>query len=117
MITRANRFHGHTSLHYVYRQGATARSASLSLRFVINSRRTRYRAAVVVSKKVAKSAITRNRIRRRIYEIIRRTGPMITGPFDLVITVHQDAVATMPAAQLEAEVVQLLTRAHSIPKV
>jgi len=38
---------------------------------------------VVVSKKVHKSAVGRNRIRRRVYEILRQHVPHFTGVYDV----------------------------------
>lgn len=56
--------------------------------------------AVVVSRKVHKSAVVRNRIRRRIYEIVRLQEPNITQAYDMIFTVFSDQVATMEHAEL-----------------
>jgi ribonuclease P protein component len=99
MLSRPHRFHGYGSLRYVYRNGKVVRGAFCSLKYVANSRNTRYRVAVVVSKKVSKSAVVRNRIRRRIYEIIREAVSP-EQQVDLVFTVYSEQMATMPADQL-----------------
>lgn len=109
MLSRRHRFHGLHSLDFVYRQGKTARTTDMSLRFIRNSRRKDYRVAVVVSKKVHKSAVVRNRIRRRVYEAIRLAEPPITEPYDLVFTIHQATVAEIPASELKQRVEQLLS--------
>lgn len=101
MLAKTHRFHGHNSLNYVYRHGQTVRGPLTAIKYVKNSRRTTYRAAVVVSKKVHKSAVVRNRIRRRVYEQIRLLTPHIAEPYDIVVTVFHDTVATMPAAELQ----------------
>lgn len=67
--------------------------------------------AVVVSRKVHKSAVVRNRIRRRLYEVVRRAEPRMTGPFDLVFTVFSDQVAELEAAELEFLVLSKLEKA------
>ena len=67
MIARAHRFHGHNSLRYVYGRGKIIRGQFFSLKYALNSKRRRYRAAVVVSRKVHKSAVVRNRIRRETF--------------------------------------------------
>lgn len=100
MISRKNRFRGHSSLKYVYRNGKTVRGPLCSIRYVTNSKRDEYRLAVVVSKKVHKSAVVRNRIRRRLYEAVRLQAPHIKQPFDLVITVFNAEVATIPADEI-----------------
>ncbi len=111
MIGRANRFHGHNSLNAVYRHGQTVRGEGVSLRFAPTTRPD-YRLAVVVSKKVSKLAVKRNRIRRRIYESVRLTKKSvnIAWPFDLVITVFDDRMVSMPAADLHAEITKLLQK-------
>ncbi len=101
MINRLHRFHGHGSLRFVYQRGETVRGPLLALKFVRNSRRTTYRVAVVVSRKVHKSAVRRNRIRRRLYEIVRLLEPHITEPYDIVITVFSDQLANLPALEVQ----------------
>jgi ribonuclease P protein component len=70
--------------------------------------------AVVVSKKVNKSAVVRNRIRRRFYEAVRRREAEIGRSYDMVLTVFGEQTATMPAAELEATVQDLLRQADII---
>ena len=111
MLVRSNRFHGYHSLDHVYRRGATVRAPYCALRYVVNSRRQHYRLAVVVSKKVHKSAVVRNRIRRRIYEIVRLHQP--TANLDIVITVYDAVAAELPAAKLRATIIKLLS---ALPK-
>jgi ribonuclease P protein component len=77
----------------VYQQGRGLRSGALSLRFVRNARQSKYRIAVVVSRKVSKSAVVRNRLRRQIFEAVRREGARINGPIDLVFSVQNEDVA------------------------
>jgi ribonuclease P protein component len=106
MISRAHRFHGYGSLRYVYQHGRMVRSPLMSLRFSTNEKRKNYRLAVVVSKKVDKSAVARNRMRRRLYEIVRTNPP--TGGLDLVLTVFNASVAELPAPELQKQVTGLL---------
>ena len=99
MLARQHRFHGHSSLTYVYRHGSTVRGQHLAVRFIRNDRRSEYRLAVIVSRKVHKSAVQRNRVRRRIYEIVR-TGKPITLPYDIVVTVFSDQIVELPPEEL-----------------
>ncbi len=92
MISRENRFHGHGSLKYTYRRGETIRGPLCSTKYVFNPRRDKYRLAVVVNKKVNKSAVVRNKIRRQIYEVVRLISEQINSPCDLVITVFSDQI-------------------------
>lgn len=113
MIGRTHRFHGYGALKSVYRDGRTVRGPALSLRFAVRNSSRPYRAAVVVSRKVHKSAVRRNRIRRRMYEIIRRLEVAIPPGTDLVFVVYSDQVADIDAAKLQAAVQQLLQKASS----
>jgi ribonuclease P protein component len=78
------------------------------LRFSRNPKRTDYRVAVVVSKKVNKSAVVRNRIRRRVYEVVRGYG--LATNLDVIITVFDEVVATMPAEQLQKSLRRQLSK-------
>jgi ribonuclease P protein component len=111
MIDKIHRFQGHGSLRFVYQKGKVVRGAYSALKYIANKRRTTYRLAVVVSRKVHKSAVVRNRIRRRIYEIIRLEAPRLCGPFDLVVTVYSEQLATMPADEIRQAIVSQLEKA------
>lgn len=108
MLGKPHRFHGYNSLRPVYRQGHTARGPMLSLKFARRDPRKPYRVAVVVSRKVHKSAVTRNRIRRRIYENVRRNDTVIAPGTDLVFTVFSDQLAELDAPRLQKNIEQLL---------
>ncbi|HSX32092.1 MAG TPA: ribonuclease P protein component [Candidatus Saccharimonadales bacterium] len=111
MISGTHRFHGRNSLRYVYQRGKTVRGPELALRFAHNNRCKSYRLAVVVSRKVSKSAVVRNRIRRRIYEIVRTHADAITEPYDLIFTVYDEVAAVSSHQQLKRSVLGCLERA------
>lgn len=90
------------------------RGQLITLRYVRNNRQESYRAAVVVSRKVSKSAVVRNRIRRRVYEIVRKNADLIAEPYDLLFSVYGDDVAKMPHATLQKMVLDLLERANVV---
>ena len=100
MIHRTHRFHGIKSLGFVYRRGQIIHGAGLSLKYILNQRNTSYRVAVVVSRKVSKSAVVRNRIRRRIYEAVRMVEQQITSPYDVVFLVSQADLAKVRSKNL-----------------
>lgn len=111
MIGRKNRFHGRASIQRLYKSGKMVRFGALSLRYVPNTRRTEYRLAVVVSRKVSKSAVVRNRIRRRLYEDVRILSNSFAEPTDLLLIVYDESVAQQPAAELLRDVRRLLQKA------
>ena len=114
MIGRANRFHGYNSLRYVYQNGKTVRGPLCAIKYASNNRRQVYRLAVVVSKKVSKSAVVRNRIRRRLYEAVRLESSKIQEPYDIVITVFNDQLATIPGDEVKRLVHAQLKQAKII---
>ena len=59
------------------------------------------RVAVVVSKKVSKYAVDRNRIRRRVYEVLRKNFELVPGGRDYIFVVYSKDVAVMPFSELE----------------
>lgn len=101
MISVRHRFHGTNSLNFVYRRGQTLRSKYFSVKYVRNDRQDSYRLAVVVSRKVAKSAVVRNRIRRRLYELFRNEIAPNIDNIDVVISVYDAQLADLPAEQLK----------------
>jgi ribonuclease P protein component len=115
VIGRNNRFHGRSSLARHYAKSKSVRTSTMALRFLVNNRRREYRMAVVVSRKVSKSAVVRNRIRRRLYERVRILSTGFTEPYDLVLLAYDEKLATMPAPDLAAEVQKLLQKAATTP--
>ncbi len=111
MIPFKNRFHGHNSLMYVYKNGQANRSHSMILRSAPNSHRQESRFAVVVSKKTLKSAVRRNLIRRRVYEVIRGILPKLSGVFDIVIIVSTSELINLTPQELREQITQLFDQA------
>ena len=101
MIPVANRFRGSRLIEYVYKRGQSARVDVLSGR-ATPSKKSGYKLAVVVSKKVSKSAVVRNRIRRRIFEqfrlIFKENGPP---QLDIVVSVFDEKAAKIPTEELK----------------
>lgn len=111
MISRKNRFHGRASIRRLYTSGKSVRTGSLSLRYAPNPMRQEYRLGVVVSRKISKSAVVRNRLRRRLYECVRILSSEFAGTYDLLVTVYDARVAGMPAEDISREVANLLAKA------
>jgi ribonuclease P protein component len=114
MIDTTHRFHGRSSLGFVFKRGQVVRGTLVSLRYAHNERSGTYRVAIVVSRKVSKSAVVRNRIRRRLYEIIRKNAALIVGSFDLVFTVYAEDAAKLSHAALQKTVLGQLKQAGVI---
>jgi ribonuclease P protein component len=109
MLNRQHRFHGYGSLKRVYSNSKGVRGQSIGLRYSRRGPNKKYRVAVVVPKKVNKSAVARNRIRRRIFEIIR-LSEVIPPSADLIFTVYSDEVREAKADDLSKLINGLIQR-------
>ncbi len=111
MIPFKNRFHGHGSLRYVYAHGQAVRSHRITLKYSLHPKRKEPRVAVVISKKVIKSAVGRNRVRRRLFEIMRHELPKLEQNSDIALIVFSAEVFALPSSELVETVTQLLSSA------
>lgn len=109
MISRKYRFHSRGGVRATYQKGKTIRTPILSLVYAPNTHHHQ-RFGVVVSKKVLKSAVGRNRIRRRVYEAIRLELPYFTSHLDCLFVIYSKSVATMPFHELRTLTHDLLDR-------
>ncbi|MEX2006665.1 MAG: ribonuclease P protein component [Candidatus Saccharimonadales bacterium] len=116
MISRSHRFRGINSLRPVYRHGQTVRGPFFSVKSMSNPKRSSYRLAVVVSRKVDKSAVARNRIRRRFYEAVRQFEDDIASPFDIVATVFPGQGKDESGQSLVTELKRLFKQAGIFDK-
>lgn len=109
MLAKKNRFFGRTTLSPVFRRGTLTRGRLVSVRYL--SKPEGFRAAIIVSRKVSKSAVVRNRIRRRIYAVLENNLDKLR-PGDLVLTVFDAKLAELSADELQAAMIDTLKRAN-----
>lgn len=114
MLAQKNRFHGHASLKYVYRNGNVSRSRLFVVRAIVNSRRSDSRCSVVVSKKVLKSAVGRNRIRRRTYHLLHAQIPRLIDSQDVVVIVCSAEVAFLSHEEVASQLYQQLRESGAL---
>jgi ribonuclease P protein component len=113
MLSKKYRFHSRGGVRHTYQHGKTIRDSKISLVFASNIKK-RQRFAVVVSKKVLKSAVGRNRIRRRVYEAIRIERPNIQQPVDCIFIIYTKEIATIDFSELRGLIHNLLIEAKII---
>ena len=101
MLARQYRFHGRKSLQFVLTQGRTYQSNLFRCRYIANPRQPNYRLAIIVSRKVDKRAVVRNRIRRRLYELFRLQLQNYSPGVDIAVIVLQAELATSSPDQLQ----------------
>jgi ribonuclease P protein component len=114
MLAAKYRFHGYAALKYVFGHGKTFRFKSMSVRVAENPRRQTSRAAVVISKKVIKASPKRNRVRRRIYEVLRGEWDSVRPGLDIMLSVYDPAALIMPHDELVAEIKKALHQARAL---
>ena len=108
MIPFKNRFHGHSSLGYVYKNGQAVRCHFMTIKYVSNPHRKQSRLAVVISKKTLKSSVRRNLIRRRVYEYMRIKLPNLNKVYDIAIIVTSSDLINLTHTEMSDQINQLL---------
>ncbi|MEI8338681.1 MAG: ribonuclease P protein component [bacterium] len=111
MLSKIHRFHGYGSIKGVYQRGNNYRGPLMTLKVSNRATNRPFRVAVVVSKKVSKSAVVRNRIRRRIYEAVRTMPDKNLPGKDMIFTVHSDSLASVEDKKLKKDVTDLIEKA------
>lgn len=115
MLASKYRFHSRGGVKYTYQKGKTIRTPKFSLVFAPNQR-GKQRFAVVISKKVIKSAVGRNRVRRRVYEAIRLNLAEISESYDYIFIVFSKDLKTMEFTELEKLILKLTEHAKITKK-
>jgi ribonuclease P protein component len=104
----ATRLRKNSDFTRLYRRGRVTRAGTLLIRTAPNHLEVT-RLAVVVSKKVSKSAARRNRLRRQVREAWRALSPSQVQGLDVIVTVTADkehTPAEIAAALRRAELLQ-----------
>jgi len=112
MIPFYQRFHGHNSLRYVYKNGKAVRSHLMTVKVTVNPHRKNSRVAVVVSKKILKSAVRRNRIRRRVYEYVRNEIINFNDTYDVVIIITSSELLNISFNDISDQINQLFNQVN-----
>jgi ribonuclease P protein component len=107
MIPFINRFHGHSSLGYVYKKGQAARSRWFIVKVIKNPSKKNSRAAAVISKKVLKGAVKRNRVRRQVYEYLSKLLPKLDKTYDIAVIALSGELYRAPQNEIFTELDQL----------
>ena len=110
MLPSKYRFHSRGGVNAVHSQGKRVHSDYFSLTHLSNNRGGQ-RYAVIVSKKIAKSAVVRNRIRRRIYEILRQNLASLPAKTDCLLQVKNREVLSLSPVELAAAIAVIFARA------
>ena len=113
MIASKYRFHSRGGVKHTYKDGRTIRGKDISLVFNENTRNKK-RFAVVISKKVLKTAVSRNRVRRRFYEAIRLELPNIKTPVDCIFIIYNEDFLNKEFTEIQEAIRVLLKKANIV---
>ncbi len=89
-----------------YRLGKSVRTPYFTIK-TLQVKSPIIKLGIVVSKKVSKKAVTRNRARRRIREIIRRNISLAIPGFFVIVNVYTD-LSELSHSELEKVIIQSL---------
>ena len=112
MLKVAHRLKGDNNFKRLSRKGRSFFSPGLSLRVVKNQEHNS-RCAFIVSTKISKKAVVRNKIKRRMREIVRNITPQIKQGYDILI-IAKPATLKLGYKELDSETLQLLKKAKLI---
>ncbi len=109
-LNRALRLRANRDFQRVRQQGRSKASRLLILAWAPNDE-AHVRVGFVVSKRVSKLAVQRNRTKRRLGEAIRPLVGQIAGSYDIVLSARSAAVSA-DYVTLRQDVISLLRRAR-----
>ncbi len=97
MLSRDKRLRREKDIAMVYRKGRYGGVSSLQVK-ALSSKLPTSRVAIVVSKKISKRAVVRNRIKRRLSGYLGDNWQTVQPGYDIVVTVREDVSKTAPTA-------------------
>jgi ribonuclease P protein component len=89
MLKRANRLHLERDFLRVRKLGQSKRGQLFSLRYFVVPEGENPRVAFVVSKKVSKKAVERNKVTRWSREVVQKLLPSFKASVDIVLSAQQ----------------------------
>ncbi len=113
MLAKKYRFHSRGGVKFTYQKGKTIRLPKISLISTDNTRGNQ-RFAVTVSKKVLKTAVGRNRIRRRVFEAIRLSLKNFNAKKDCIFIIYSKDIKDMEFKKLQELIANLLEQCKTL---
>ena len=108
MLKRVNRLKKRYQFNYVYKSGEHFSSEHLVL-YVSSSKTKSIKVGFAVTKKIG-HAVVRNKIRRRLREIVQKQLPSLKQNYNIIV-VAKDNVSEAGFEKLTQEIVKLLKKA------
>ncbi len=115
MLARNSRLRRRSDFNRVHKQGQIKHLDNFSIKYH-QSNLDHPRIAVVVSTKVSKRAVDRNRLRRRIYAQVREVLPSIKPGSDIIVMVRRSAM-DRSSQELAQELVKSLASSNLLKEI
>lgn len=112
MLQKRNRLASERDFNRIFKKGKTTNGNALSVRAVRNNL-PESRVAFVVSTKVSKRAVIRNKLKRRLREIVRKQATELLPGLDIVVMTKVQTLA-LSSAELQQSMVELLKKARLV---
>lgn len=111
MLSQKHRLRSQKEIQEIFRKGKSSIAGPLRLRMIRKDRSIPLQIAVLVPSRVAKKAVVRNRLRRRVREVVRLSLPRLlkTG-WNAVLLVEKD-ITNMPLDYLREAVEDVFSKA------
>ncbi len=109
MLKRVNRLKKRYQFNYVYKSGEHFSSEHLVL-YIASSKTKSIKVGFAVTKKVG-HAVVRNKIRRRLREIVQKQLPSLKQNYNIIV-VAKESVAEASFEKLTLELTKLLKKAN-----
>ena len=116
MLPSSQRFHGRNSLRRVFTRGTSRRGRLVHIRVASQPSAPTLVSRSLSPKKVLKSAVKRNHVRRRVFNIVRHELTRLPVPYDIVISVVSADALVVPYVELQHEVQRVLALACTTPE-
>lgn len=107
-MLRSNKLRSRKDFKHIFQRGARVNGRYFTLHYLANNQKNN-RWAVVVSTKVSKRAVRRNRLRRRLSSLLKASQNSIKPGYDLVVVVKNDFFAENVDA-LNIEYAQVISK-------
>lgn len=91
MLKKELRIKKERDFNKIYRKGAFLGGDFFNINY-IDTRGSETRLAVVISKKIAKKAVERNQVKRKVREALRILYPSLVQGYDIVVGVKKEAL-------------------------
>lgn len=114
MLPKAHRLTKQKDFDYILKNGKPLFSQSFIIKIVKNNL-TINRCGFIISKKISKKAVIRNKLKRQLREIIRQQLNFLKTGYDLIIIVKKNTnIINKNYQQLISEINHLLKKAYLI---